>query len=482
VTVCVLVGACVLALAPVGRADPPGLARVITDSFSNPSSQHATAVEPDTFSSGKTMVVVAQVGRFFSGGASSIGFATTTDSGKTWKEGVLPKLTRHQSDGPQAFDRVTDPSVAYDAKHDVWMVSSIPLRTKPFLQGPRIFLSRSTNGGKRFGRPVTVARTGPDEDFDKNWTACDNYPDSPYYGHCYTAWDDFGHFNRLLISTSTDGGQTWAPPRQVGNGAIGLGIQPIVQPNGTVVAPTTNAVNKLIATRSVDGGATWEVPVKIADLQTQAPPGLRSGDGIPSVSVDSRGKVYVAWEDCRFRAGCSGNDIVTSTSRNGHTWTPPVRVPIGTVGDGSTHAIPALEVQPGTGGAHAALGLTYYSYRHAECSTCRLTVDYVQSNDGGATWSDPVRLAGRFAISLIADTSQGRMVGDYTSTSWLGGRAFPAFAVAQPPSGGADFDEAIYVPYRGLDVTGSRQAGPVTSAASGSASPGGEGLAPLARR
>lgn len=46
------------------------------------------------------------------------------------------------------------------------------------------------------------------------------------------------------------------------------------------------------------------------------------------------------------------------------------------------------------------------------------------------------------SLSMIANTSQGRMVGDYISTSWGGGTARPVFAVGRPPSGGAAFDEA----------------------------------------
>ena len=33
-------------------------------------------------------------------------------------------------------------------------------------------------------------------DYDKNWTVCDNSPSSPFYGHCYTQFDDFGEADR----------------------------------------------------------------------------------------------------------------------------------------------------------------------------------------------------------------------------------------------------------------------------------------------
>jgi hypothetical protein len=60
-------------------------------------------------------------------------------------------------------------------------------------------------------------------------------------------------------------------------------------------------------------------------------------------------------------------------------------------------------------------------------------------------------------LSWLANTSQGRMVGDYISTSvlppTLGGRAWPTFAVATSPVSGV-FDEAMHVPAAGLPIGG----------------------------
>src|SRR5215831_15969673 len=60
------------------------LTRISTDPFSNTTSQHATEVEPDTFANGSTIVSTFQVGRFFSGGATDIGVARSTNGGATW--------------------------------------------------------------------------------------------------------------------------------------------------------------------------------------------------------------------------------------------------------------------------------------------------------------------------------------------------------------------------------------------------------------
>jgi hypothetical protein len=78
-------------------------------------------------------------------------------------------------------------------------------------------------------------------------------------------------------------------------------------------------------------------------------------------------------------------------------------------------------------------------------------VGYVQSNDGGATWSNPQALTDPFPVAWTPDTSQGRMVGDYISTSWVGSKAFGAFAVAKQPTDSV-FDQKIYVPNGGVSA------------------------------
>jgi hypothetical protein len=431
------------------------LTRVFTDPFTNTTSQHKTAVEPDTFAFGSTLVTTTQSGRFFDGGSSGIGWATLNASGAVVGSGTLPGITTHNGNGG-IYDRVSDPSVAYDAAHSTWMISSIPITTS--LQVPVVFVNRSTNGGLTWSSPVTVT-TSSTADLDKNWTVCDNHPASPFYGHCYTTWDDHANGNRLFVSTSTNGGVSWGPPRATANNATGLGAQPVVRPDGTVIIPAANAnETAIIAYRSTNGGTSWSSTVTVSTVRSHVEAGsLRSGP-LPSAEISDDGTAYVSWSDCRFRTACRANDIVYSTSTTGLTWTAVQRVPIDATTSTVDHFLPGLAV---TGaGAAAKLGLTYYFYRQTACgSSCQLEVGYIQSNTAGSTWGAHVDVAGPFAVSLTPNTSQGRMVGDYISTSWLGGRAYGAFPVAKPPSAGFAFDQALYVPTGGLIASRASQAG-----------------------
>src|SRR5690349_24594718 len=90
------------------------LTQVSADPFTNPTSQHATEVEPDTFAHGSTVVAAFQVGRFFNGGATDVGVVRSGDGGATWDApGFLPGMT-FSSGAASPFERVSDASVAYD--------------------------------------------------------------------------------------------------------------------------------------------------------------------------------------------------------------------------------------------------------------------------------------------------------------------------------------------------------------------------------
>ncbi|HEX6700038.1 MAG TPA: sialidase family protein [Gaiellaceae bacterium] len=441
------------------------LQQIAVDTFTNPDSQHATIVEPDTFASGNTIVAVAQFGRFFDGGASDIGWATSQDGGATWpSSGGLPGLTVNSVPaGPYA--RVSDPSVAYDAMHHVWIVSSLALDAS--VNGVAVVASRSTDAtGTAWLGPVTIASIGPSQSFDKNWTVCDNTPTSSFYGSCYTQFDDFGHGNALKIYYSRNGGASWTASRVPNVGVIGG--QPVVRDNGTVVVPIDNASETALGyTISTNGGVKFGQAFTITNITAANDPGgIRSGP-LPSAEISGDNKIYVVWEDCRFRAGCTTNDLVYVTSTNGSTWSAVQRIPIDPVSSTVDHLIPGVAVDRSTSGANIHVGVAYYYYPNVNCNqaTCDLNAGFISSVNGGTGWSTPQQLgptpAGTLTMKLgwLPDTSQGRMVGDYISTSYAGGTAHPAVAFANPPPSGTCglglvCDQALYTTTSGLAAAG----------------------------
>jgi len=422
-------------------------ARVSTDPYTNNTSMHQTEVEPDTFSYGTTLVSAFQVGRFSDGGSSNIGWATSTNSGLSWTNGFLPGITVNATP-PGPYQRVSDPSVAYDASHGVWMVIALPLNGPG--GGLNTTVSRSTNGGTVWQNPVTVVTQSG---LDKTWIACDNATSSPYYGRCYGAWDNNSAGNLLQMSTSTDGGLTWGSALAPSGSPSGLGGQPVVQPSGRVVVPysaNNSAIGSFIST---NGGASWSSAVTVSSVSSHSVAGNLRTSPLPSAEIDPSGRVFVVWQDCRFRSGCAANDIVMSSSTDGLSWSAVTRIPIDAVSSTVDHFIPGIAVDQFKSTPVARLGLTYYYYPTSNCgSTCQLSVGFISSLDGGASWTTATAVAGPMTLSWFPLTNQGYMAGDYISTSFSADdRAHPVFSLATAPSGGV-FDAAMYSPLPGLTL------------------------------
>src|SRR3954464_14382971 len=141
----VLAAAGLIVAAGTAEANTP-LTRVSSDPYTNPTSQHATEEEPDTFADHGTVLATFQVGRFFNGGASDIGVVRSGDGGATWDAPGFLHDTFNSGDASSLFERVSDASVAYDAAHGVWLVSSIPLLATTSV--PTVFVNRSVDDGR----------------------------------------------------------------------------------------------------------------------------------------------------------------------------------------------------------------------------------------------------------------------------------------------------------------------------------------------
>src|SRR5918992_6073766 len=222
-------------------ADCETVARVIARDRYRAPAQHATIAEPDTFSVGRTIVATFQSGRFRDGGAVNNGWATSKDGGRTWRSGVLPALSR-ASQPAGRWQRATDPVVAYDAVHGVWLIASLAFTPG---EAAAVVVSRSSDG-LAWSPPFTVVEAPyrPNLLLDKEWIVCDSGPASPHRGSCYMTYSDFRSL-RLEFQASRDGGLTWEPqvaaPGNAGRPSIvgrwAPAPQPVVQPDGDLIVP-----------------------------------------------------------------------------------------------------------------------------------------------------------------------------------------------------------------------------------------------------
>ena len=155
---------------------------------------------------------------------------------------------------------------------------------------------------------------------------------------------------------------------------------------------------------------------------------FRSFADLPSAGIDAAGKVYVIWWDCRFRSGCSSNDIVMSTSTDGKKWSAVSRIPIDPTKSTVDHFIGGIGVDPATSGSTAHLTIVYYYYPVSACgNSCQLDVGFTTSTNGGKTWTAGKQLAGPMKLTWLPVSDAGYMVADYigvTYTQWQARAAY----------------------------------------------------------
>jgi hypothetical protein len=400
-------------------------------------------VEPDAAAVGSTLVATFQVGRFFGGAAGAIGFSTSRNAGRTWRPGLLSTLA-----GATA---ASDPVVAHDALHGRWLIATLV----PNAGGQSALAVSGSTDGLTWEAPI-AAVSYPRTDvtgtsLDKQWLTCDNGAASSLRGRCYLAYTDIAHDldpehsgSHIGIQSSTDGGLTWSAPvlLAVNADTVSPAVQPVVRPDGElVIVFFEDGVAE--AVRSTDGAASFSQPEPISTVtfhQRRFEPTRLRAFSLPTATVDAAGTVYAAWLDCRFRAGCTTDDIVWSRSTAPGTWTPVRRIPLGPIQSRTDFVLPDLAV------AGRRLALTYYAVSSADCteSSCLLDAYLVTSRSAGARWAKPRRLnPRRMRLSWLAQTASGRMVGDYMATVFSGNRVVSVHTQARAPRAGS-LDEAIY--------------------------------------
>ena len=234
--------------------------------------------------------------------------------------------------------------------------------------------------------PVVVdprqAQTTAD-DKDQIWA--DNAETSPYFGRVYECNNDYRSNGRgqipsaLMVSVSTDGGDTWttqqaAAANENGHGVNEWGLGACVirtDSKGTVYLFSGREENpalakgaplgQIVMQRSVDGGKSWTRPRGV--LQTVNSPyvdplsgwqvidgwtGARTGtSGSPSVDIangapdgtDATDRIIVSWANTGADAANQGAMISSSTDR-GENWSEPQSVAL--PGDRPLYSAPAI--------------------------------------------------------------------------------------------------------------------------------------------
>ena len=361
--------------------------------------------------------------------------AYSRDGGASWKI----------ADGTSAKDyRISgDVSITYD-KHGAAILCYIAfdkLGTMNYwAHGATrngIFVRRSLDGGATWepdARTVIAWPTKPAIPFeDKPYIVADN-TSSKYAGNLYVGWTQWRiDESVMLLSRSTDGGQTWSAPIDISahhglprddNGAV-EGFTGAVAADGTLYAAWADG-NAIAFTSSRDGGKTF---AKSRSVIQTAPlyfdvAGLDRANGFPQVAIDPRhgrkGRLYITWSD--YRSGDIAVYCATSDD-GGKSWSKAVRVNSNAPHDGTDQFFQWLAVDPVTGAAN----VIFYD-RRADPKNQKTTVTLARSTDGGHTFANYAWTRDAFI------PHRDNFLGDYIGVAALNNKVYGVWAEIAPPA------------------------------------------------
>jgi hypothetical protein len=185
--------------------------------------------------------------------------------------------------------------------------------------------------------------------------------------------------------------------------------------------------------RSTDHGATWtNKPItidKVTEVAHRIPDGsfpVRAGGD--DIAVDPvSGALYAVWTDGRFNDGAHNDVILSKSTDGGLTWSTPKKVSGNPVGvDAHT---PSVHVN-----SKGQVAVAWYDYRNASGSAASTNYFNAISSDGGATWTEQNLTSTPFDITNapVAPASRGYFLGDYMGLANVGPVFTNLYVIATP--------------------------------------------------
>ncbi len=394
------------------------------------------------------IIGVWQQDRWSNGGAHGLVAGFSFDDGHTWRETPLPFSA---CAGGLGYERASDPWVSIGPDGIAYAVS---ISFNASNNNNALAAATSRDGGRTWEHlSVIIADNEPTFQFfnDKESVTAD--PSHP--GVAYVVWDRLELPNAnpdaelhtaafrgpALFSKTINGGLTWSSPKVIVNTPSRqqtIGNQIVVDPRTgslydffDLIAPPFNVTAfKVAFVKSTDGGETWTKPQIISDLGTVFVTDPNTGQSIRTADILPEPAIDPF----------SGQLYVVwqdSRFNGGHF----DEIALSTSTDGGATWSEPIRVNTPTGrpaftasirvNTAGDVGVTYYDFRHLTTETTTLPTDYwfKRSINRGASFDDEMHIAGPFDM-LTAPFAGGFFVGDYEALATDGPAFVPFFVQA----------------------------------------------------
>ncbi|MCI0472799.1 MAG: glycoside hydrolase, partial [Ignavibacteria bacterium] len=347
------------------------------------------------------------------GGTFGQGMYASTNGGVNWYgTDLMPNMPSSTSDPAPAID-----------KNGTFVFTTLNTVGTAFMIG-----SYSTNYGVNWSVPYTIYGSSS----DKNLSASDDSPSSPYYGRSYTVWTKWSSPYPVMVSFTTNGGVSWSTAAQINNPLVlSQGADVVTGPNGEVYvcwSKQSSVSTGVGFAKSTNGGVTWtvnETAFTVNGMRSNSFNGwgLRVND-FPRIYTDKSGGPRNGWiyiVDCEKNYAPAGTDedvILHRSTDGGTTWSSGIRVNQDALNNGKVQWFPAVCVD-GSGGVN----VVYYDNRNYPSvgDSCETYVS--RSIDGGTTWTDIKVSDHRWKPA--PEPGMGSYGGDYIGIAAAGGKVWP---------------------------------------------------------
>ncbi|MFL6438143.1 MAG: sialidase family protein [Terriglobales bacterium] len=363
----------------------------------------------------------------------------SSDAGLTWGRTELPLATGKAMH--------SDPAVGFTSNGTAWTATLGIANTGGAVD---VQVYKSSDHGATWTFVSTVS-AGTANDKEMMWIDPD--PASPFKDSIYLAWDQPG--KGIRFTRSTDMGSTWAAVTSLSDdGAIGVHLT--TGPGGELFVAWPDTISRELRVRkSSDGGATFEAMKRIAITNASyeiAVPAFCNRDvliyltlGVDRSQGPHNGHVYAAWTDrndvgpdpgCNGIASSAHTNVYFSSSQDaGANWGAP-RVVHAEDGK-SDHFNQWMDVDPNDGRIH----VIFYDTRD-DAGRKKTNVYDVASTDGGANWTDELKVTTGESDETVEEADQGNQYGDYNGLVAFRGVSHPIWTDRRSSNPGSK--EQIY--------------------------------------